>query len=431
MASVISWMSTLLSLDGAGSLEMKRFCQLIGRRQRRSLAFALFLVRRLRMSQVVFLYQNRKVVFQVTQRVYTDYLLTQGLDGAKELYDQRVFDRAGGFASVALQSNSLFARVLAKIHFNKVETDVFHALIGRPAQLTIAEAVKIAYYYHSQEMLLMLAFAQLLGHIVLPGVPSADDIMHRVPLQSNNPNSCFVHGLFLLRSGDLNGGIQLLDHIENLVPGKFPEAVMETVRESLRRSFAGLGYSECVSRLKRLIAIDFEPATKIYLDHFLGRAIGVKAITSELMELDKLSPSTRSQCVKKSLNKRLWATTARKRGEAHRLRIIAQKARAEAIRLQQLCQSSPSDKTRKRAQKAEELASELERKADAASEEVEQNKRLVLEANESIKEARTAATQRAKEDAKAAKALRDEAKQIEKRNREEAKATKPAKRAKE
>jgi hypothetical protein len=236
---------------------------------------------------------------------------------------------------------------------------------------------------------------------------------------------------------------------------------MATVKASLDRSFAGLNHSECATRLRRLIDKNYEPAKKLYVEHILGRASGVKDITSELMELDRLFTPANMPPIRASLHKRLWATTARKRGEAHRLRVRAQKARSEANRLQQLNQSNPSDKNLKRAQKAEENALELERKADRASQEVEQNMSLVVEADQSIKEARARAALKAREDAIAARArakalreeakraekqaqdeakqaekrVRDEAKQAEKRARDEAKqareAAKPAKRAKE
>jgi len=232
----------------------------------------------------------------------------------------------------------------------------------------------------------------------------------------------------LVRS-DLNGGIRLLDRCQ------FPEAVMATVKASIDRSFAGLDQSKCADRLRKLIAENFEPAKELYVERILGRASGVPDITFELMELDRLFTPANMPPIRASLNKRLWATTARKRGEAHRLRVRAQKARSNAIRLQRLNQSNPSDKSLKRAQKAEENALELEQKADRASEEVERNMRLVAEADDSIKETRAIANLQKRENAKAAraraKALREEAKQAkdetkraEKRARDEAKQAK-------
>lgn len=454
-------MSSLCSSDGAVLPQLKGFCQRVGRRQMLSVGLCLLLARRLGMSQPIFHFQNRMIVFHIMQRIYLDYLLAQGVDGAKQLYCERGFVMAGKFATVALRSKSLFACGLAKMFFRQVETHVFHALLGRPSQLTPAEAVVVLSNFHSREMLLLGALAQLSGHRVPPGFPTPIEITLRVPLRSGDKISCFVHGLFLLRSGDLNGGIRILDHLDRLYPGKFPEAVMATVRSSIERSFAGLDHSECAARLERLIVQGFKPAEELYATRILGRASGVEDITSELRKIGNLSPSTNLQRVKKSLNKRLWATTARKRGEAHRLRVRAQKARSEAIRLQRLNQSNPSDQNLKRAQKAEENALELERKADRASEEVERNMSLVVEADQSIKEARAIANLKAREDAIAARArakalreeakraekqaqeeakqaekrVRDEAKQAEKRARDEAKqareAAKPAKRAKE
>lgn len=377
------------------------------------------------MSQPMFRFQNRMITFHIMQKLYLDYLLAQGVDGATQLYDQRIFAKAGEFASVAFRSSSPFACRVAKMFFRQAETHVFDALLGRPSPLTPAEAVVVYSNFHSREMLLLGALAQLSGHRAPPGFPTPIEITLRVPLRHSDQVSCFVHGLFLIRSGDLNGGIRLLDHIERLYPGKFPEAVMATVKASLERSFAGLDHSECATRLKRLIAMNFEPAKKLYVDHILGRASGVKDITSELMELDRLFTPANMPPIRASLNKRLWATTARKRGEAHRLRVRAQKARSEANRLQRLNQSNPSDKNLKRAQKAEEKALELERKADRASQEVEQNMSLVVEADQSIKEVRAIANLKAREDAIAAraraKALREEAKRAEKQAQDEAK----------
>ena len=412
-------MSSLCLSDGAVLPQLKRFCQRVGRRQMLSVELCWLLAKRLGTSQPMFRFQNRMITFHIMQRILLDYLLAQGVDGARQLYDQRVFDKAGEFASVALRSTSLFAHRFAKMLFREVSNHVFDALLGRPSPLTPAEAVVVCSNFHSQDMLLLGALAQLSGHRAPPGFPTPIQIMLRVPLHRGNRVSCFVHGLFLIRSGDLNGGIQLLDRC------LFPEAVMATVKASLERSFAGLDRSECATRLKRLIAINFEPAKKLYVQYILGRASGVQDITSELMELDRLFTPANMPPIRASLNKRLWATTARKRREAHRLRVSAQKARSEAIRLQRLNQSNPSDQNLKRAQKAEENALELERKADRASQEVERNMSLVVEADQSIKEARAIANLKAREDTIAAraraKALREEAKRAEKQAQDEAK----------
>ncbi len=258
----------------------------------------------------------------------------------------------------------------------------------------------------------------LLGQQAIPGFPSPSEILHLVPPQPGDPISCFVHGLFLVRRGDLNRGIQLLDRCQ------FPEAIMATVEASLGRS-SGLDHSECVSRLKQLITMGVEQAKWLYATRFLGRASGVPDITAELMELDRLFTPADMPSTRASLSKRLWATTARKRKEANRLRVRAQKARSEANRLQLLYESKTTDSMLKRAQKAEEKALELERKADRADQEVERNISLVGEVDDSIKQARARAALKAREDAVAArvraKELRDEAKQAEKRARDEAK----------
>ena len=412
-------MSSLCLSDGAVLPQLKRFCQRVGRRQMLSAGLCWLLATRLGTSQPMFRFQNRKVTFHIMQRILLDYLLAQGVDGARQLYDQRVFAKAGEFASVAFRSSSPFAHRFAKMLFREVSNHVFDALLGRLSPLTPAEAVVVYSNFHSPDMLLLGALAQLSGHRAPPGFPTPIQIMHRVPLQHGNPVSCFVRGLFLIRSGDLNGGIQLLDRCQ------FPEADLATVKASLESSFAGLDRSECATRLRRLIAMKFEPAKILYVQYILGRASGVPDITSELKELYSLFTPANMPPIRESLNKRLWATTARKRREAHRLRVRAQKARSEAIRLQRLNQSNPSDQNLKRAQKAEENALELERKADIASQEVEQNMSLVVEADQSIKEARAIATLKAREDAIAAraraKALKEEAKRAEKQAQDEAK----------
>jgi hypothetical protein len=271
-------------------------------------------------------------------------------------------------------------------------------------------------------MLLLGALAQLSGHMMPPGFPTPIDIMGRVPLQRGNQVSCFVHGMLLIQiGGDLSGGNRLL---ESLDMREYPEAIYRTVAESLN-NVGDIDRLECVHRLKILIAMDFEHAKQLYVEHILGRATGVKDITSALMELDRLFPLDNILHIRSALNKRLWATTARKRGEAHRLRVRAQKARSEANRLQRLNQSNSSDQNLKRAQKAEEKALELERKVDRASQEVEQNMSLVVEADMSIKEARAIANLKTREEAIAAraraKALREEAKRAEKQAQDEAK----------
>jgi hypothetical protein len=273
-----------------------------------------------------------------------------------------------------------------------------------------------------------------------PGFPTPIDIMGRLRLNLNNKISCFVHGILLIKiSGDLSGGNRLLERLDMR---EYPEAIHRTVTESLN-NVGDIDHLECVNRLKRLTFMHFAPAEKLYAEDILGRATGVEEITSALMELDRLFPPDNMLHIRSALKKRLWATTARKRGEAQRLRVRAQKARSEVNHLQRLNQSNPSDKNLKRAQTAEEKALELERKADRAAKEVEQNMARVVEADMSIKQARAIATLKAREDAIAAraraKALREEAKQAEreeaKRAREEAtearKASKPAKRAKE
>ncbi len=148
-------MRSLCSSNEAVLPPIKQFCQRIGRRQMPSPGVCCFLTKQLGMSQPMFHFQNRMVAFHIMQKILVNYLLAQGVYAAEQLYEQQVFAKAGAFASLALGSTSLFARLLAKPFFREATTHVFDALLGRLSPLTLAEAVVVCSNFHSRNMFLL------------------------------------------------------------------------------------------------------------------------------------------------------------------------------------------------------------------------------------------------------------------------------------
>jgi hypothetical protein len=379
---------TLVGSNGTPSIACLSFCVQTERHFQKALGMGMFWKLALRLGNYRTKYEREssRIMFCILKQLYSDTMLSRGVEMAKRRLNHECFDVAARVASAALTMKNPSATQF----FCHLEGNVFDALLGRPSPVSPAQAVEISSKFLSPGMKQLLALAQLVGHVVPAGCPSPSEILAENPCRTDLP-SMYIHGFHMTRTGE---AAQVEEGIRMLEKCKMPEAEMAVLTTSTRH---GMPEAELERRLYVLIDMGHKPASLLYAKVFLSNASGSNQIVRAIKKLDELFPNGHD--LRSRLVRRLSATRLRVKGAALRAEKKKEKALEKASAAEQRAQEKPSISNLARAAAFRQKAVVMEASAALEVQHTKDHACRVVVALDSLREAKSTAVKRARAEA--------------------------------